>query len=375
MSMRSKIRSQSARKARFRRRTGPGAPPGVLVPDETQPAGRIHIMAYGPQGCVEQQVTRAEEVAPFLATWPVTWINVDGLGDVALMRDLGRLFHLHNLALEDVIHVHQRAKVEAYGDHFFLVTRMPDVGRPWRTEQVSLFFGERFVLTFQEQPGGDCLEPVRLRIRAGLSGARAARPDYLVYAILDAIVDHYFPLLEECGERLDALEEEVSDTRLGPARRVMGRVQTIKRDLQSVRRVLWPLRDAINVLLRDATALISEETRLYLRDVHDHTIQIVDLVDQYRDISTGVAEIHLAAVSQRTNDIVKVLTILSAVFIPLTFIAGVYGMNFAREAGRWSMPELYWEWGYPAVLGVMAATAAGMLLFFLRKGWLRRAGE
>ena len=244
---------------------------------------------------------------------------------------------------------------------------MPVPQQPWQTEQISFFFGDKFVLTFQERPGGDCLDAVRIRIRTGWGRSRAARPDYLVYALLASIVDHFFPLIEECGEQLDDLEGDVSG---GPVPDIMARVHHIKRHLLTVRRIIWPLRDAVNTLLRDATPLISDETRLYLRDIHDHTIQILDLVESYRDISSGITEIYLSSVSQRTNEIVKVLTIISTIFIPLTFLAGVYGMNFNYQASPWNMPELHSYWGYPALLAVMMATAGTMLLLFRRRGWL-----
>lgn len=368
--MRAKQRRQMARRSRFSRRTDPGAPPGTLVPDASKPSGRIRAMAYGPDGFLEKQIERTDEIPGLLEKWPVTWIHMDGLGDVALLRELGRIFHLHNLALEDVVHVHQRAKVESYGDHYFLVGRMPRIEERWQTEQISLFFGQRFVLTFQENPGGDCLDPLRMRLRAGSSRARAAGPDYLVYAILDTVVDHYFPLVEECGERLDELETDVSDAAGRPAHGVISRIHSIKRDLLGIRRIVWPLRDALNSMLRDTTTLIADETRIYLRDIQDHTIQIIDLVESYRDISSGIADVHLASVGQRTSEIMKVLTIMSTIFIPLTFLAGVYGMNFDRTVSPWNMPELGWKWGYVAVMAVMAAIAVGMLGFFYRKGWL-----
>lgn len=368
MSSKGKRRRALARE--FERRTEPGAPPGTLIPEPGAPPSDVHVMAFGPDGYEEQPLTDVGQLLPLLAKWPVTWVNVDGVSDAALVSDLGRMFKLHRLALEDVMHVHQRAKAEAYGDHYFIVARMPIPQRAWSTEQVSVFFGDRFVLTFQEGPRGDCLDPVRVRIRAGWGRSRAARPDHLVYAILDSIVDHYFPLIEQCGERLDELEELDEGGAARPASDLMARVHGIKRDLLTVRRVIWPLRDALNTLLRDTTPLISDDTRVYLRDVHDHTIQIIDLVETYRDISSSITEVHLSTLSRRTNEIVKVLTIISTIFIPLTFLVGVYGMNFDYDASPWNMPELHWRWGYPVVWLIMAGTGAGMLYYFRRRGWL-----
>ncbi|MFH0981627.1 MAG: magnesium/cobalt transporter CorA [Planctomycetota bacterium] len=356
-------------KARFQHRTEPGAPPGTIVPDPDAPRSDMHVIAYDAEGHVELQIRDPREITPLLEKYPVTWVHVESVADTGLVYEFGQLFKLHRLALEDVVHVHQRAKAESYGSYYFIVARMPEPNKTWVTEQISFFLSDRFVLTFGEWPGPDCLEPVRARVRTGWGRSRAARPDYLVYALLDAIVDHYFPLVEDCGERLDAIEADVME---GPARDVMPRVHVIKRDMLTVRRAIWPLRDAINVLLRDTTPLISDETRIYLRDLHDHTIQIVDLVESYRDISSGLTDVYLSSVSQRTNEIVKVLTVISTIFMPLTFIVGLYGMNFDTDASPWNMPELHWYWGYPLVSAVMVAVTAGMLLFFYRRGWLRR---
>ena len=365
--MSGKAKRKRAFQREFRRRTEPGAPPGTLVPDPMAPAGEIRVMAYGPEAYEERPLTNLQDLPALLEKWPVTWVNVDGVGDAAQVSELGRLFNLHRLALEDVLHVHQRAKAEAYGSYYFIVARMPVPGQSWETEQISFFFGDKFVLTFQERPGGDCLDAVRVRIRTGWGRARAARPDYLVYALLDAIVDQYFPLIEECGERLDDSE---ADLAAGALPGLMAGVHAIKRRLLMVRRIIWPLRDAINVLLRDTTPLIADETRVYLRDVHDHTIQILDLLESYRDISAGLTEVYLSSVSQRTNEIVKVLTIISTIFIPLTFLAGVYGMNFDYSASPLNMPELHSYWGYPVVWLVMGLVAMAMLVFFYRRGWL-----
>jgi magnesium transporter len=370
--MKSKIRRKRSKIARFRRRTRPGAPPGILIPDPGAPRGDISVIGYGAEGFEEASIERPEQVRNFLDRFAVTWVNVDGVGDVSIVRELGAIFNLHSLALEDVVHVHQRAKVEVYPEHFFVVARMPGVPESWDTEQIAIFFGRNFVLTFQERPGGDCLDAVRDRLRIGWGRTHFLRPDYLTYAIIDALVDQYFPMVEECGDRLDELEAEVSAERTAG---IMPAVQAIKRNLLSIRRVMWPLRDAINALLRDTSPLISDETRPYLRDVHDHTVQIIDLVEAYRDIASGVREIHLAGVSQRTNEIMRVLTVISTIFIPLTFIAGVYGMNFDTAVSKWNMPELGWKWGYLAVMAVMAAVAVAMMAFFYRRGWLKHWGE
>jgi len=370
--MSAKSRRHHGRRARdLARRPKPGTPPGTLHPPPEASPSEVSVLAFGPAGHEEVRLpARADltRLPALLEKWPVTWVNVEGLGDAEVLAELGRIFNLHHLALEDVLHPHQRAKAEPYGESYFIVARMPVREQPWRTEQVSIFLGPRYVLTFQEGPRGDPLDPIRERIRSGALGNRA-RPDYLVHAILDAIVDHYFPLLEQCGERLDALEEmEAGVTR--PVPELMSGVHAVKRDLLTIRRIVWPLRDALNALLRDPTRLITDETRMYLRDLQDHTIQIVDLVETYRDIASGITEVYLSSVSQHTNEIMKVLTIIATIFIPLTFIVGVYGMNFDSSASPLNMPELRWYYGYPLLWLLMLLIAAAMLLLFRRYGWL-----
>ncbi|MBI5862972.1 MAG: magnesium/cobalt transporter CorA [Planctomycetes bacterium] len=354
-------------KAAFSRRTPPGAPPGVLVGDPSAPRPQITVFGLSAAGHEETEIRNTEAIPALLQRWPFVWINVDGLGDAGLVQELGAMFDLHRLALEDVLHVHQRAKAESYADVLFVVAPMPMPGRGWEVEQLSLFVGRNFLITFQERPGGDCLEQVRVRLRAGLGRARCLAPGYLMYALLDAAIDHYFPLLEEVGERLDALEGDI----LGrPRRDVVQRILDVKRDLRSVRRAVWPLRDALNTLLRDPNPLVADETRVYLRDCHDHVVQIIDLLENYRELAGGLTDIYLSNLSNSTNEIMKVLTIISTLFIPLTFIVGVYGMNFATDKSPWNMPELGWYYGYPFVLALMAAIALGLFGFFIRKGWI-----
>jgi magnesium transporter len=328
------------------------------------------VIAYGPEGFTEQVLNSPQQVHDFLRTWPVTWMNVEGLGDAAIISQLGNIFDLHRLALEDVINVHQRAKVEQYGEHHFVVARMVMLREQLETEQLSLFLGHNFVLTFQEGLPGDCLEPVRTRLRRGQSRMREAKTDYLAYALLDAVVDSYFPVLEEYGERLEGLEQELL-TR--PTTDTTVRLHDIKRDLLTLRRVIWPQREAINVLLRDEVSLITHETRLHLRDCYDHTVQLIDLVETYRELSSDMMDVYLSSISNRTNEIMRVLTVIATIFIPLTFIAGIYGMNFDTEVSPWNMPELKWYWGYPFSLAVMALVAFTQLVFFWRRGWIGSA--
>jgi magnesium transporter len=280
---------------------------------------------------------------------------------------VGELFGLHALALEDVVHVHQRAKVEEYDNHLFVVARMVSMNERVCTEQLSLFLGKNFVVTFQERVG-DCFEPVRGRIRSRRQAPiRDFQADYLAYALLDAIVDAYFPILDEYGQRLDLVEDEIAqDT----STNMMERIHDLRSDVRVLSRAVWPQREVVRKLLDEHGHLISAETRVYLRDLYDHTIQIVELLETYRESCADLRDFYMSAVSNRMNEIMKVLTIIATIFIPLSFIAGVYGMNFDEDVSRWNMPELRSPYGYPAVLGLMSACAVGMLFFFRRKGWI-----
>ena len=348
------------RRKRRHRRPRLGAPPGTLVVDPSAPPPRITVIGYGPDDCGEQEVDGPGAIQPLIDKWPVAWINVDGLGNEAILRQIGEVFRLHRLVLEDITNVPQRPKVEQYDDALFLVTHMVSVEQGLRTEQLSLVLKPGVVLTVQERPG-DCLDPVRERIRKGMGRIRNANADYLAYAILDAVTDHYFPVLEEHGERLEALEDAVLER--ADMNAISG-IREAKRDLLTLRRTLWPQRDALNWLMREDCPLIAAETRPYLRDCYDHVTRIIDMIETYRELASDLSGAHLAAVSNQMNAVMKVLTIIATIFIPMTFIAGVYGMNFRH------MPELGWRWGYAGALALMAAVAGGMLLYFRKKGWL-----
>jgi magnesium transporter len=337
------------------------------VADPEAPPPVIRILAYGPGDMVEQEIGEPQRVRDFLDKWPVLWVDVEGLGDAETIRTLGELFGLHRLALEDVINVHQRPKIEQYGNYCFVVTRMVRLGEHLETEQLSLFLGKNFVLTFQEGRPGDCLDLIRERIRQKRGRIREAGLDYLVYALLDAIVDCYFPILEEYGERLEAFEDEILSRPYGDT---VARIHEIKRHLLTLRRAVWPQRETFNSLLREETPFVTHETRLYLRDCYDHVTQLIDLIETYRELGADLIDVYLSSISNRTNEIMRVLTVISTIFIPLTFIAGVYGMNFNPSASPWNMPELNWFWGYPLSLALMAAVALGQLIFFRRRGWL-----
>jgi magnesium transporter len=347
------------RSDRIRRRTPPGAPPGTLAVDPEAPRPRIRAICYGSERVLEEEIRDVEAIRPLLEAWPVTWVNVDGLGDPGTIQKLGDLFRLHRLTLEDVVNVHQRPKAELYDDYYFVVGRMPQEGERFGTEQLSLMLGRNYVLTFQEEPG-DCFDPIRERIRKKGGQIRGAGPDYLAYAILDGFIDNYFPLLERYGEQLENLEEAVI---VRPEREAISRIHDAKRDLLQLRRAVWPLREGLSALIRETTPLVTPETRIYLRDCYDHTIQIIDLLENYRDIASSLMDVYLSSVSNRLNEIMKVLTIFTTLFIPLTFISSIYGMNFRH------MPELEWPHGYTFAWGLMGLAAALMLCYFWRKGW------
>ena len=360
--------SNAPRKSRRPRRNPPGAQPGIISPDPASPRPSIRATVYEREAHREFAVTAEQELPAFGQSGPVVWVDVEGLGDAEWIRALGRHFGLHHLALEDVVNTHQRPKLEPYDDLYFLVTRMPHRADGMHTEQLSLFLGPGFVLTFQEFPG-DCLEPVRKRLRDPHSRLRREGADFLAYSLLDAIVDDYFPYLDHISDELDKLEPESLER---PIPDTPARIHRLRRDLLTIRRAVAPLREAINALIRDGSDSVSEYTRLHLRDCHDHTYQILDLVDTHREIAAGLLDVHLSMVNNRMNEIMKVLTIIATLFIPLTFLAGVYGMNFDPETSPWNMPELGMRYGYPAVVVLMLAVIGAELLLFWRLGWLSR---
>jgi magnesium transporter len=345
-----------------RGQTPAGSAPGTLVADPQSPRPVIHVLAYRRDDFLERTVADPNELRGILDAWSVVWVNVDGLGDVGLIQHLGEVFRLHRLALEDVVNLHQRSKMEQYGDQHFIVTHMVEWSAEYLvSEQLSMFLGENFVLTFQERPGGDCFDQVRDRIRKRVGVIRDSAVDYLAYTLLDAVIDHYFPLLELYGERLEQLEDKIVQR---PDQSLIAEIHDVKRELLNLRRLIWPQREMINSLVRDPIPLITADTRIYLRDCYDHSIRIIDLVETYRELSSDLMDLYLSSLSQRMNEIMKVLAVISTIFMPLTFIAGIYGMNFDV------MPELRWRWGYPVSLAVMLLVALALLVFFRRKGWL-----
>jgi magnesium transporter len=342
----------------------PGAPPGQLTVNENATASETSVLAYGPEQLEQGGLADAASLS---SRFPVIWLNVSGLGTHAVLEEIGRTFRIHPLVLEDVVNVGQRPKTETYDDELFLVLRMPRGAMPLHTEQVSFFLGKGHVLTFQEEMG-DCFDPVRERIRAGRPRLRGGGPDYLLYALLDAVIDAYFPLIGAYADRIVELEAVLlDDDTADPA---VGELFDLKRDLASIRRMVRPLREAVSELLRSESPLVTRDTELFLRDAYDHALQLMELAEMQHEQAAALIDIHRTNAQNRMNEVMKVLTIIATLFIPLSFVAGLYGMNFDPGASRWNMPELGWAYGYPALLTVMALIVIGMLFYFRRKGWL-----
>jgi magnesium transporter len=343
-----------------------GLPPGtpVLVGRARSDRTRITILDYDEQGVQEKEAGGVEECIPFKDKKSVTWINVDGLSDIKTLEKLGEAFGLHPLIIEDILNTEQRPKTEEFADYIYIVIKMLYMDESGLgAEQISIILGRNFVISFQEREG-DVLNPLRERIRSDKGRIRKLGPDYLAYSILDAVVDNYFVILERFGESIETMEEELIAT---PTPRTLRQLHKLKRDMILLRKSVWPLREVLGIMVRSETSngsLVKKPTIIYLRDVYDHTIQIIDAVETYRDMLSGMIDIYLSSISNRLNEIMKVLTIIGTIFIPLTFVTGLYGMNFRY------MPELDSPLGYPAVLALMLAMSAVMLAYFKRKRWI-----
>ena len=348
-----------------------GQPPGTLIHigEKKTERTRITIIDYDETHFEEKEVTAVEECLPFKDTPTVTWINIDGIHQVEVIEKIGKQFNLHPLVLEDILNTGQRPKVEDFEHYLYIVLKMlyyDDKDSEIKAEQVSLLVGSNFVISFQERKG-DVFNPVRERMRGSKGRIRKMGADYLAYALLDMIVDNYFVILERLGEKIENLEEELMSN---PTPEISQEIHRLKGDMIFLRKSVWPLREVINGLTRGESALIKESTGIYLRDVYDHTIQVIDTIETYRDVVSGMVDTYLSSLSNRMNEVMKVLTIIAVIFIPLTFIAGIYGMNFNPEASPWNMPELNWGYGYLSALGVMVLVALGMVIYFKRKKWL-----
>jgi len=343
----------------------PGSAPGTLQHTGHRKVEkvRLRLIDYDESSIQERELERIEEAFPLADEPPVTWVNVDGLHDVAVAEAVADRFGIHRLAMEDVLSPTQRPKVEEYEAHFLVILKMLSFDAATDSivaEQLSLIVGRNYLFSFQERVG-DVFEPVRERLRQGRPRIRARGTDYLAYALIDAVVDSYFRVLEQVGDRIEVLENDAMDD---PSIAVSHRIHRLKGEVMVLRRALWPLREMLGQMYRGDIPNISEETQLFLRDVYDHCVQVIDTAETLREVLSGAMELYMSGVSNRMNEVMKVLTIIATIFIPLSFFAGLYGMNFQY------MPELGLRWAYPVLLGFMATLAGGMLWYFRRRGWL-----
>lgn len=341
-----------------------GARPGTLVMSGDASPPAIKLVIYGPGRFETIDVADVADLEAALDPEAVNWIDVRGLGDEPTIRQIGELFHIHPLALEDIVNVPQRPKAESYDEHLLLVLRMTHLGEAETpiVEQVSLVLGSNYVLTVQEiKEDGDVFDVIRKRVKSTKGRHRDRGADYLFYTLTDAIIDGYYPVLERLGDHLEDLEDEIIRNPTPSLLQVLNRTRT---QLLSMRRAAWPQREALNSLVRDESPLVTPDSQLHLRDVYDHCVQTSEVIEMYREMASGLMSTYLSSISNRTNEIMKVLTIMGSIFIPLTFVAGIYGMNFQH------MPELKIPWAYPLLWAVMASMSLGMLWFFRRKGWL-----
>lgn len=360
-------RMKAATRHSLRRRSSlPGTMPGILIPDPEALATTITVIAYSDTQVITQEIAEPEQLTALMMQWPIIWVNVIGLGDVDKISQFGKFFNLHPLALEDTVNTHQRAKVDDYQTHQFIVTHLATLNTTLKLEQISLYLGKNFVVSFLESPIA-CFKMVETRINRFDNRFRSKGPDYLVYALLDAIIDCYFPVLEFYSEYLDELEDTII---LTPNADLIAKMHELKRIFTALKRDIWQQRDMINMLYRETNALIQPETSVYFRDCYDHTIQIIELLETQRERCTSLTDIYLSSMANRLNEIMKVLTIISTVFMPISFLASLWGMNFSSEVSRWNMPELRWQYGYPMALSIMSLIAIAFVSYFIRKKWI-----
>ncbi|HSW62752.1 MAG TPA: magnesium/cobalt transporter CorA [Dissulfurispiraceae bacterium] len=343
-----------------------GLPPGSLVHTGERKRGDVNIslIEYDASSMFESQIPGMDSCLSFLDKQTVTWLNVDGLHDADLMSRIGNCFALHPLVLEDVLSTDQRPKYEDFDEYLYIVVRMLRYDADdmkVKAEQISVILSQKYVLTFQEGVAGDVFDSVRTRLREDKGRIRKMGADYLAYTLLDTIVDNYFVILEQMGERIELLENELITN---PTRKTLRMIHTLRGDALFLRRTAWPLREVINSFTRGDSPFITDATRVYLKDVYDHTIHAIDTLETYREMLAGMLDIYLSSMSNRLNEVMKVLTIIATIFMPLTFLAGVYGMNFKH------MPELEWEWGYPVIWMIMIVIGLAMLAAFKRRKWL-----
>lgn len=348
-----------------------GQPAGTLIYEgETKTSKAIiTIFDYDEENCTEKIADTVEECFPFRDKPTVTWINVDGIHRIDILEKLSARYLVHHLVLEDILNINQRPKAEDFGEYIYVCAKMLSLDEAREDiieEQVSILLGDNFVITFQEEKEGDAFDVIRERIRSNKGRIRKMKADYLAYALLDAIIDNYFVILEKLGEKIESIEESLV---LQPNSTVLHSINKMKRNLIFLRKSVWPLREVIRTVTQTDSPLIREQSLAYYRDIHDHVIQAVDTIEAFRDTVTSMLDIYLSSLSHRLNEVMKVLTIITTIFMPLTFIAGIYGMNFKTSASRFNMPELDWPFGYLFVLLLMVTVVLGMILYFKKKKW------
>ncbi|MDD5081599.1 MAG: magnesium/cobalt transporter CorA [Candidatus Omnitrophota bacterium] len=339
--------------------------PGELIHigENTGKKVKVSVMDYDPDAFREKTDINIDEALSFKDNNSITWINVDGLHELGIIEKIGNKFGLHSLTLEDIVNTGQRPKFEDFESYIFIVLKMvmfDDKNKEITAEQVSFILGEDFVVSFQEKEG-DVFDPIRERIRKAKGRVRKMKADYLAYSLIDAVIDNYFSILEKLDDKIEIIEETLISN---PEPNTLGDIYKLKRDIIFLKKSIWPLREAVNSLERAESDIISENMGVFFRDIYDHTIQAIDTVETFRDMVSGMLDIYLSSISNRMNEIMKVLTIFAAIFIPLTFIAGIYGMNFEF------MPELKWKWGYFMALSIMFLLGTGMLFYFRKKKWI-----
>lgn len=348
-----------------------GLAPGslVYVGDKKQEKPRISIIDYNQENFNEKQAKDIEECFPFKESPTITWININGIHDVDVIDRIGKHFEIHHLIMEDIVNTSQRPKFEESDNYIFIVLKMlyfEENKDEVLSEQVSIIINKNCVISFQEKEG-DVFNPIRERIRHNKGRIRKSGSDYLAYILLDAVVDNYFIILERLGEKIESMEDElVAD----PTPEKLQTIQGLKRDMIFLRKSVWPLREIISGLQRIESDLVQDSTAAYMRDLYDHTIQVIDTIESLRDMVSGMLDIYMSSISNKMNEVMKVLTIIATIFIPITFVAGIYGMNFSNEISFLNMPELHWKYGYIFVWVIIISIAFSMILFFKRKRWL-----
>jgi magnesium transporter len=343
----------------------PGSEPGTLIIEPDAKPSRIILIDYDEDNAIRKMDITPNACAPYIGTNTVSWMDIQGLGSETVLKQVGEIFNLHPLLLEDVVNVPQRPKLEDYNNQLLVIShmvRLKEDESGFDTEQVSFVLGKRYLLSFQEEELQDCFEIVRDRIRTSQGRVRKSGADYLTYLLLDTIIDGYFPVVEHYEDRIEALEDTIISH---PDRDTMQEIYDVRRELLALRRLIWPMRNVLNLLMRDHHGIVSDEVQIYFRDSYDHVIQILEIIEAYRELAASLMDVYMSTMGNKLNEIMKFLTVISTIFIPLTFIVGVYGMNFEN------MPELKGEWSYFIVWGIMLAVAGGLIFYFWRKGWFK----